>query len=69
MPLQFHLHEILRGSVQHSKFLLAIQLLCSRDQLQSLLLLPLYVPVLVFGTGAVDAQMRGLGAARSCARA
>lgn len=30
--------------------------------LQSLLLLPLYVPVLVFGTGAVDAQMRGLGA-------
>jgi len=29
--------------------------------LQSLLLLPLYVPVLVFGTGAVDAQMRGLG--------
>ena len=30
--------------------------------LQSLLLLPLYVPVLVFGTGAVDAQVRGLGA-------
>jgi heme exporter protein B len=30
--------------------------------LQSLLLLPLCVPVLVFGTGAVDAQMRGLGA-------
>ena len=30
--------------------------------LQSLLLLPLYVPVLVFGTGAMDAQMRGLGA-------
>lgn len=30
--------------------------------LQSLLLLPLYVPVLVFGSGAVDAQMRGLGA-------
>lgn len=30
--------------------------------LQSLLLLPLYVPVLVFGAGAVDAQMRGLGA-------
>lgn len=30
--------------------------------LQSLLLLPLYVPLLVFGTGAVDAQMRGLGA-------
>ncbi len=30
--------------------------------LQFLLLLPLYVPVLVFGTGAVDAQMRGLGA-------
>ena len=30
--------------------------------LQSLLLLPLYVPVLVFGTGAVDAHMRGLGA-------
>jgi heme exporter protein B len=30
--------------------------------LQSLLLLPWYVPVLVFGTGAVDAQMRGLGA-------
>jgi heme exporter protein B len=29
--------------------------------LQSLLLLPLYVPVLVFGSGAVDAQMRGLG--------
>lgn len=29
--------------------------------LQSLLLLPLYVPVLVFGTGAVDAQVRGLG--------
>ena len=29
--------------------------------LQSLLLLPLYVPVLVFGAGAVDAQMRGLG--------
>jgi heme exporter protein B len=31
--------------------------------LQSLLLLPLYVPVLVFGAGAVDAQMRGLGGA------
>jgi heme exporter protein B len=31
--------------------------------LQSLLLLPLYVPVVVFGTGAVDAQMRGLGGA------
>jgi heme exporter protein B len=30
--------------------------------LQSLLLLPLYVPVLVFGAGAVDAQLRGLGA-------
>ena len=30
--------------------------------LQSLLLLPLYVPVLVFGTGAVEAQLRGLGA-------
>jgi heme exporter protein B len=30
--------------------------------LQSLLLLPLYVPVLVFSTGAVDAQVRGLGA-------
>lgn len=30
--------------------------------LQSLLLLPLYVPVLVFGTGAIDAQVRGLGA-------
>jgi heme exporter protein B len=30
--------------------------------LQSLLLLPLYVPVLVFGSGAVDAQLRGLGA-------
>ena len=30
--------------------------------LQSLLLLPLYVPGLVFGTGAVDAQVRGLGA-------
>ena len=30
--------------------------------LQSLLLLPLYVPVQVFGTGAVDDQMRGLGA-------
>ena len=29
--------------------------------LQSLLLLPLTVPVLVFGTGAVDAHMRGLG--------
>jgi heme exporter protein B len=29
--------------------------------LQSLLLLPLYVPVLVFGTGAVDAHLRGLG--------
>jgi heme exporter protein B len=29
--------------------------------LQSILLLPLYVPVLVFGSGAVDAQMRGLG--------
>lgn len=29
--------------------------------MQSLLLLPLYVPVLVFGSGAVDAQMRGLG--------
>jgi heme exporter protein B len=30
--------------------------------LQSLLLLPLYVPVLIFGAGAVDAQLRGLGA-------
>jgi heme exporter protein B len=30
--------------------------------LQPLLLLPLYVPVLVFGSGAVDAQLRGLGA-------
>jgi heme exporter protein B len=30
--------------------------------LQSLLLLPLYVPVLVFGAGAVEAQVRGLGA-------
>lgn len=30
--------------------------------LQSLLLLPLYVPVLVFGAGAVEAQLRGLGA-------
>jgi len=29
--------------------------------LQSLLLLPLTVPVLVFGTGAVDAHLRGLG--------
>jgi len=29
--------------------------------MQSLLLLPLYIPVLVFGSGAVDAQMRGLG--------
>jgi heme exporter protein B len=30
--------------------------------LQSLLVLPLYVPVLIFGAGAVDAQLRGLGA-------
>jgi heme exporter protein B len=32
------------------------------DVLLSLLVLPLYVPALVFGTGAVQAQMAGLGA-------
>ncbi len=33
------------------------------DVLLSLLILPLYVPVLIFGAGAVQAQMSGLGAA------
>ena len=33
------------------------------DVLLSLLILPLYVPALIFGAGAVQAQMSGLGAA------
>ena len=33
------------------------------DVLVSLLILPLYVPALIFGAGAVQAQMSGLGAA------